>query len=740
MSLTLLRLALPIPLRQSFDYLPPAQTDVASLVPGVRVRVPFGRGHTVGVLLAVTHETPVAHAKLKYAAQILDTTPVLDARQLALATWLSEYYHHPLGEVLAVLLPVALRQGAPALEASPEHYRLTAIGCALTPTQFKRAPQQAKVWQALRTAPAGLTRSALQVACGMTTTALANALKTLLHREWIETFVVALAPPALPTPLALPGPTLNAEQHAALEAISAALGRFQSFLLDGVTGSGKTEVYLRFIERLIHYGKQVLVLVPEIGLTPQLIERFTRRFPTTTLVTLHSRLSDRERLQGWLAARAGAPIVLGTRSALFAPLPRLGAIIVDEEHDASFKQLEGLRYSARDAAVWYAQHVGVPIVLGSATPALETLHNVMQGRYQRLPLTQRAGAAQPPTWRFIDVRRLKLDQGLSAPLLQLMREHLEHGNQVLLFINRRGYAPLLLCHDCGWIAECRRCDARMTLHRKRGVDHLYCHHCAAERPAERHCPSCAGSELRALGQGTERIEETLQARFKKTPILRIDADTTRRKGSLDELLQTVRQGTPCILVGTQMLAKGHHFPDVTLVGIINADGGFYSVDFRGPERMAQQIVQVAGRAGRADKPGTMVIQTHHPDNTLLQTLLTQDYHACAQTLLQERRVTHLPPFIYLALLRAEATQRDAVMDFLHAACEVAGTPRDVQVRGPIAASMERKAGRYRAQLLLSAARRSALHTFLAQWMMQISQLPAARRARWMLDVDPLEMV
>ena len=532
--------------------------------------------------------------------------------------------------------------------------------------------------------------------------------------------------------------TLNPAQQHAVDAILERYDRFSPFLLDGVTGSGKTEVYLTLIEHALSRQQQALVLVPEIGLTPQLVDRFRQRFPVP-LAVLHSGLSDRERLTAWQLARTGmAPVIIGTRSAIFTPLPRPGLIVVDEEHDASLKQQDGFRYSARDLAIWRARQLDIPVVLGSATPSLESLLNVEQKRYQRLDLPERTGVARPPGFSLIDIREQRLEDGLSAPLLKRMQEHLDANGQVLLFLNRRGFAPTLMCYGCDWVAECRRCDARMTWHQR--DNRLHCHHCGSQRPVDRVCPSCQGTELHPVGQGTERVEQALAEHFPEFEYIRIDRDTTRRKGELDRLLERARTGASRILLGTQMLAKGHHFPDVTLVGILDADHGLFSTDFRASERMAQLIVQVAGRAGRHERPGEVLIQTCHPEHPLLQLLITQGYPAFARAALAERNMAGMPPVTSMALLRAEAPAADTAMGFLAAIQErisKIGLP-GIDVWGPVPATMERRAGRFRAQLLLQAKRRGDLQRLLSTLVRQLEQTREARQVRWSVDVDPVD--
>ena len=724
----ILHIAVPSPLYRFFDYRAPAHVDVAQLQPGMRVRVPFGRTERVGVLLAVSDRSEVPANKLKPIRDVLDDAPILPADLLALLQWASRYYRHPIGEAMATALPVLLRQGHRGRIEGVREWSLTDAGRALEAESLKRAPRQLALLQQLRRHPAGLPREALEVT--------AQTLRAVVEKGWVEE---RLRPclETIPAQADSP-PPLNTGQAEAVAAVVAALGRYAAFLLEGVTGSGKTEVYLQIIAACLALDRQVLVLVPEIGLTPQLVSRFRRRFPVP-LALLHSGLNDRERLCAWQAAATGeAAVVIGTRSAVFTPLPRLGLVIIDEEHDASLKQQDGFRYSARDLAVWRAHHRNVPVVLGSATPALESLHNVNIGRYRRLHLPQRAGAARPPRVALLDVRRQPMDSPLAPALLGMMDRHLADGGQVLLFLNRRGYAPTLICHECGWLADCPRCDAHMTLHQRAG--RLRCHHCGHERALVAACPACGSPDLLALGKGTERIEQFLTARFPDQETVRIDRDTTRRKGALETQLARATSGDGRILVGTQMLAKGHHFPGVTLVALLDVDQGLFSNDFRAAERLAQLIVQVAGRAGRAERPGEVVIQTHHPDHPLLQQLVLQGYGAFAEAALAERQAAGFPPFASLALLRAEASDREPALAFLDEARDAAQALglNGVQCWGPVPAPMERRAGRYRAQLVLQAPERAALQQLLEPWVLQLEQLKSGRRVRWSLDVDPVD--
>lgn len=534
--------------------------------------------------------------------------------------------------------------------------------------------------------------------------------------------------------------SLNSHQQKAVDAIKEGLGQFKVFLLEGITGSGKTEVYLQTISQVLQQGKQALVLVPEIGLTPQMIARFKQRF-AEPLAILHSGLTNRQRLDAWLQAKEGqARIVIGTRSAIFTPLLNPGIIIIDEEHDLSFKQQEGFRYSARDLAIIRSKLENIPIVLGSATPSLESIYNVNQNKYDRLHLPNRVATAVPPKIGLLDLRNQKLEQGLSLQLLAKIQDHLQAKGQVLLFLNRRGFAPILICHACGWVADCKRCDVKLTLHQHPAL--LQCHHCGSQCAIQKQCPNCSNQNLLPLGLGTQRLEQTLKQYFPNSGIVRIDRDSTRRKGSLENILQTIHEGENQILIGTQMLAKGHHFPDVTLVAILNADNGLFSADFRASEHMAQLLIQVAGRAGRAERPGEVLVQTHNPEHPLLQHLLQQDYTGFAQLALQERQAANLAPYSYFALLRAESPHKNYATQFLSEVRDVAKNivGKTIEILGPIPSLIERKAGRYRAQLLLQSSQRSSLHNSLYKILEKIESVPSVRKVRWSLDVDPQDIL
>jgi len=727
------RVALDTPLRRLFDYLPPASPGAHPPAPGARVRVPFGRRRLVGVIVASAETSELPPGRLKPILEVLDSRPVLDAPALELLGWAAHYYHHPIGEVLAGALPRALRLGAGAA-GSEERWVATPAGAqAHAAGEPRRAARQRSLLEFLL-AEGGAAAATLNERLG----SWREAARSLLARGWIARTERAPEAQAQAPRVRAAGPALLPEQSAAVEAVTASLGRFGAFVLHGITGSGKTEVYLRLIERVLARGERALVLVPEIGLTPQLLGRFRERFEAPMAV-LHSALTDHERLLAWREAFSGrAHIVLGTRSGVFAPVPQLGLIVVDEEHDASFKQHEGgFRYSGRDLAVMRARRTGVPVLLGSATPALETLHNVAAGRYALLRLQRRAAQSQPPRLALLDLRTSAVRSGLATPAVLAIERHLAADGQVLVFLNRRGYAPTLLCTACGWIAPCRECDARLTVHL--AAARLRCHHCGADAPLPQRCPQC-GFAVKPVGQGTQRIEETLGTLFPGASIARLDRDVVRGRGDLEEVMRRMSSGEARILVGTQMVTKGHDFPNVTLVVVLNADQGLFSTDFRAPERLAQTIVQVAGRAGRGARPGEVLIQSEFPDHPLLTSLLAEGYDGFARAALAERSQAAWPPFSRLAALRDSATTAQAALGFLTEARQLAqGAPRGVRLLGPVPAAMHKRAGRYHAQLLVESAERARLHEFLDTWLAQVEQLKSARAVRWSLDVDPIEL-
>ncbi|MCW0389384.1 Primosomal protein N' [Xanthomonas sacchari] len=721
-----LRVALPVPLPQVFDYLPPLGGTVADGDVGRRVQVPFGNRELSGVVAAIGQVEDADG--LRAALAWLDPVPLLHGELAESLRWLARYSHAPLGEVLATALPVPLRRGEPLPDTHAWAWRLTEAGAS----HRARAGTRPHRFAALL-ADGAMDEDRLDQAMDDWRSA-ARALAKRGHAERIA------VPASAAAPQPQPGPIPNAEQQAAIDAVVAAAG-FAPFLLDGVTGSGKTEVYLQAIAACLARGRQALVLVPEIGLTPQTLARFRARLGVP-VHALHSGLNDNERARVWAAAwRGEAQVVVGTRSAIFVPLPRAGLIVVDEEHDGSYKQQDGIRYHARDFALVRGKALDVPVLLGSATPSLESLHNAASGRYAHLRLTRRAGDAKPPTVRVLDVRKRPLQDGLSPEVLAGIGTALTDGGQVLVFKNRRGYAPVLLCHDCGWTAPCQRCSTPlhatpMTVHA--GGRRLQCHHCGARQPAPLACPDCGSLALQPQGIGTERLEERLVQAFPDVPVLRIDRSTTQRRDALETQLATL--GTaPGILVGTQILAKGHDLPQLSRVVVVGIDEGLFSADFRASEKLAQQLIQVAGRAGRAARPGEVWLQTHHPAHPLLQTLVHGGYHAFAAAELEQREAAGFPPFAHLALLRAEAKQVEHANAFLAAVRALLPVQDEVQRFGPMPAPMPRRAGFQRTQLLLSANTRRALHALLDAAVPAIHALPQARRVRWSLDVDPQDL-
>ncbi len=724
-----LRVAIAVPLRALFDYLPPENTVVDGLTVGVRLRVPFGKGERIAVLVEIVAKSQVEPALLKPVKAILDERPLLHSEDISFLRWVAAYYQHPSGEVILAALPTRLRKGESAVQRTEPAWQVTGNGKKMDLALLQRSPRQRELLGYLQQLATPARRSEIKQQFASP----ASGLKALMEKGLVETL-------ELPVEAEIrasedESPVLNEQQAAVVEHVLQQQG-FAVSLLYGITGSGKTEVYLKITNAMLARGLQVMVLVPEIALTPQLLERFQRRV-SAPMVALHSGLNESERSLAWQQARQGeARVVIGTRSAVFTPMPELGMIIVDEEHDLSYKQQEGFRYSARDMAVALGKRVECPVLLGSATPSFESLQNVSRGNYDLLKLTQRAGNAVLPGIDLIDIRSVRLDAGFSPVTRRMIGEELARGHQVLVFINRRGFAPVLTCHDCGWVAQCHRCDARMTIHA--GRNRLICHHCGFQQRVPGQCPECSGESLLTLGQGTEQVESVLNRYFPETSCVRIDHDSTRRKGSMHEKLNSVREGKHQILVGTQMLAKGHDFPNVTLVVMLDIDQGLYGSDFRASERMAQQIMQVSGRAGRADKPGRVLIQTRHPDHPLLHVLIHQGYEAFARQAMVEREQALFPPFSYQALIRAEATRAVLPEDFLNAAVQQADQKfaNNIEFWGPVAAAMQRKKGQHRFHLLIQSASRGLLHQFLDEWLPVIERLPEARKVRWTVDVDP----
>ncbi len=726
----IVQVALAVPLRKVFDYLMPADSVVK---PGMRVQVPFGRSRKIGIVMNVAASSDVPPGKLKSVLSVLDMQPCLDDEQMKLLNWAADYYQHPIGEVLSSALPRKLRDGI-ALSADETIWKCAATAPDNALSELKRAPRQAELWQRLLAHPDGID----QIQLSALDFDARSALRALNQRGWIETTVRKTRTELSQATATESAHTLNEEQQFAVDTLCSQK-EFCCTLLHGVTGSGKTEVYFHHITHTLASGRQVLVLVPEISLTPQLLARFQRRF-STPIALMHSALTDSERLANWRAIREGqARIIIGTRSAVFVPLSNPGLIVIDEEHDGSLKQQEGFRYSARDLAVVRARTCNIPIVLGSATPSLESLHNVAEQRYQLLRLKHRAGNAKPPAVDLIDLSTEPSHQGLSTRAVTTAQEHLKAGGQVLFFLNRRGYAPAWYCNECAWIADCPDCDAHLTYHQD--SHSLRCHHCARLQPVPNECPTC-DSELKPVGQGTERIEEYLAEQFPDYPAARMDRDVVRSRPQLEAFLDRVNSGEVKILIGTQMLAKGHHFPNVTLVVILNADQGLFGVDFRSTEKLAQLIVQVSGRAGRAQKPGRVLIQTSMPEHPLLQHLINDGYEAFATAALAERESTRWPPFSYLAMVRAHSKQQQTTMNFLSAAHRYIRDEAQrlgIELYGPVTAPMARRGGKIHGQLLIQSVKRGSLNHILRGLSQFLHESPPVQGVRWSLDVDPQEL-
>jgi primosomal protein N' (replication factor Y) len=699
------------------------------------VLVPFGRRQQVGLVLGHADESFLPAGKLRQCDAAIDESPLLAAAELRLIRFTSDYYHHPIGEVVVAALPALLRQGK-ALHPTVETIAVSDLGQSHDIEALaRRAPKQGELLQFL------IDAGGNGVDAERLTEELPNwrrVAKSLFGKGLIARF--DLRSEDFDESLAIPAAdnlVLNEDQEKAV-AILRGSDTFAAYLLDGVTGSGKTEIYLQRMRDMIDQGKQVLVLAPEIGLTPQLVARLRERLGIEPAL-LHSGLTDVERLIAWRAARSGAAhLIVGTRSAIFTPLRNPGLIVVDEEHDHSFKQQEGLRYSARDLAIVRAKHLDIPIILGTATPTLEMLQHCREGHYTHIRLRARAGGAEPPTIRLIDTIRAPATDGISDPLREAIHEHLKAGGQALIFLNRRGFAPTLICASCGHIAGCDRCDSRLTVHAH--SNQLRCHHCGATRSLDTHCGEC-GEIVKPIGEGTQRLEKALREQFPGYSITRVDSDSTKRKGAMHEALEQATEGDADILVGTQMLSKGHHFPKLSLVGIVNADQGLFGTDFRSGERMAQSIVQVSGRAGRESRRGEVLIQTAFPEHPFWATLIEGGYGRVAEEALAEREVTRWPPFTRLALIRSAAHRQSDALEFLEIARKGAADRADETLRilGPVDAPMARRAGRYRAQLLLQSSDRHALHALLRELRPVLEQEPMARKVRWSIDVDPIEL-
>ncbi len=727
--MSIVRVALDIPLFTLFDY-----TVDVPVVAGQRVIVPFGRRQLVGVVMECVDTTELAVGRIKPVLQVLSDSAPLSAELLKLLRFCSDYYHYPVGQTVLSALPTRLRSDKPLSVKPVLHYRLTPLGVALDLEEVpKRKVVARRLLARLREHPCSL----LQLKSISSTPAA--PLRMLVEQGWVERFDVieSEAREVAVDHRFENAHTLTAEQQRVVDSITEA-GSYACFLLHGITGSGKTEVYVHLMHHTLQRGGQVLLLVPEINLTPQLENYFRSRFPDVALVSLHSGLSENDRVSNWQQAQSGvAQIVLGTRLSVFAELPRLALVIVDEEHDSSYKQQDGLRYSARDVAIFRAKQRDVPIVLGSATPSLESYHNAQSGRYQMLKLSGRAQAdARLPTVNCINTVQSVMHHGISEKLLHEIGLRIERGEQSLLFINRRGYAPVLMCTECGWLSDCKNCAGKMVVHLKE--QRLRCHHCGHQVRVPTACPGCGHGELLPVGSGTQRVESVLQQRFPDARILRVDRDSTKNKRAWKTMREQIHANETDILVGTQMLAKGHDFPSLTLVGVLSPDSALYSSDFRAGEKLFAQLMQVAGRAGRADKPGEVWIQTAFPDHPLYLNLQAHDFEGWAAMQLAERQMAGFPPFVFQAMLRAEGREEEEVYAYLNRAREAGiALAHQVEIFGVVPATLARRANHIRAQLLIQADSRKVLQQFLRDWRPVLDSL-SNQRLRCSLDIDPLE--
>jgi len=749
----ILEVALPVPLYRCFDYLPCKDlSTIEEYAVGQRIQVPFGHPGAnkqrkggrklIGVITAIKTQSHFPIKKLKRAYKRLDQEAILTPKFIQFLTWASDYYHFPIGLVFEAALPVWLRKKEDLPSPKQEEiWYLTPSGFnQLHNEQFnkleKRAPKQALILSLLNkfhSQGKGLSQHII----AQEIPNWRDSMRRILKHQWASVDLQSLEQSL---PIADQAPSLSNEQANAVTQLKAAItaNQFQPFLLQGITGSGKTEVYLSAAEQALKENKQVLCLVPEIALTPQFIQRFEQRLQTR-LAVMHSGLNDRARSLAWLSSSQGeAQVILGTRSAIFTPMLNPGLIIIDEEHDTSFKQDSGFRYSARDLSLVRAQRSNIPVLLGSATPSIETLQHINTQRYQHLRLTHRPNHRPLPMIKMIDLKKEPINEGISYSLLAAIEQKLQRDEQVLIFLNRRGYAPVLLCTECMWSAKCDSCDVNFTYHH--GKQKLRCHHCNKNKPIPKQCPECK-HELKPIGEGTERIESFLETRFPKIPVIRVDRDTIKSKDQMQQQLQAIHAGGAKILIGTQMLTKGHDFPNVTLVGVLNADAGLFSSDFRSSERLSQQLIQVSGRAGRAEKPGLVLIQTNFPEHPLLEQLKTHDYDNICRSILTERKESNWPPFSHLVLIRVEAQDNQLPIQFLEHIVKRLQflLNEDIETLGPAPAPMSKRAGFFRAQFLFRSQQRALLHQVIYEAQQLILAIPEARKLRWSIDIDPSEL-
>ena len=713
-----------------FDY---GIAPEAQVLTGLRYRLPFGKGSKAGILLSTHEASEIPPDRIKAAIECLDEAPVLSEHMMALARWLAEYYLQPPGEVLFQCLPGYLRKAKTIKPARVKYWHALPVEAELLKRLRKQSPRQYELLVAIEQAPDGLNAAQLKlINAGWHSPVRALESKQAIKWEWSKPAGIKIALQA--------APELNQQQSQVYAEIKSRIDCFSVHLIDGVTGSGKTEVYFRLIQDQLAQHRQVIYMVPEIGLTTQLIERVKRRFGEQ-FVSSHSGLTDWQRFQAWDRFRQGeVNIMLGTRSCLFSQCDRLGLIVIDEEHDSSYKQEDGIRYHARDVAIQRAQMLDIPIVLGSATPSLESLHNCAREHYTVYRLLHRPTAYAPPRPRLIDTRNARLVAGCSPAVLQRIEHHLSQAGQVLVYLNRRGYAPVVMCHECGWQANCGQCDSRLTLHHS--ISRLLCHHCGYTQGLPAVCPECGDGDIKHYGTGTEQLEQSLKQRFAQYSVIRMDRDSITSRDEFARQMGKLSQGEPCLIIGTQMIAKGHDYPGITLSVILDADQALFSASYRASERLVQTAFQVGGRSGRGDREGEALIQTRFPEHPLMQALVNSHYRDIADTILKERKMLGFPPYSRVVIFRADALSLDQAivrLEQISQCLQVSVQKRGVKCIGPIPALMTRRIGRYRAQLCLMSDDIRQLRGVLREAMPAIKNIPSTHSVKWVIDVDAFDL-
>lgn len=708
----------------------------------MRFTLPFGQGQKIGILIscktAHAQHNDKNHRQLKPVLQQLDEKPALSKHLMELANWLADYYCQPLAEVVFHCLPKYARRMEVLTTTRVQVWQATPVNEEALQALKQKAARQYEILQSLLSQDAGLNAAELRaINTGWHQPIKALEQKGLVTMQWRENLPLAATFPE--TGPELP-PELTQDQLDIVNEIKPLTNEFLVHLIQGVTGSGKTEIYLNLIQQVMSKGKQVIYLVPEIGLTPQLLHRLQQRLGSA-VITSHSAQTDYQRYQSWDQFKRGvAKVLIGTRSALFSDCDSLGLIIIDEEHDASYRQQDGVRYHARDVAIKRAQMLDIPILLGSATPSLESLHNVHKPHYRLYRLDQRVNKTRPPQIELLDCSQAPLNSGCSPPLLQAIKKHLSADGQILLFLNRRGFAPVVMCHECGWQAGCHQCDARLTLHQS--INRLICHHCGYSVAAPTQCPKCAKPGIKHYGVGTEQLEAFLKNHFPNVDIIRIDRDSISSTQTIEHKLQPVRDGKPCVLVGTQMLAKGHDYPHITLVGILDADQALHSSFYRAGERLIQTVLQVSGRAGRAEKKGQALLQTAFPTHPLMINLCHQSYSELVRPILEERKLLGFPPFVRVVTFQVDAVELEMSIQKLNTIKGFLGELKhqgSVKIIGPIPALMTRRVGRYRAQLSVMANNYHSIRQILRQLMPKIQTIRNTHKSRLTIEVDPLDL-